>query len=214
MDMSTPPADGNGHHLPLLHNIACQRLRWQIESEEHTSREAVRELTRERYRRAINKALGSDVLYVVHIPEQNCLLIKIRGGIVVDFGDRIAVENGTEKEINAMLRLMQLKEWSCVEFSGSIRFRERASLESVRHHFQVTGYEMPEHVRQQLQHSAPVAPATKAPPRPTGRAIPARVSRARRKAPAPVRNEAVDLVMVESIQHYVEDMLTECPPAI
>lgn len=108
------------------------------------------EVQGERYKRAISRLLKNELLYLNFNPTENCLHIKIRGGMIQDFGDCLVMESGTDREIAAMGKLIGLKKWSSVELSGTSRFREQAMLESLRHGVQVLGCTLPEHLKAKL----------------------------------------------------------------
>jgi hypothetical protein len=195
----TSPLHGAIPPLPSgTRNCAWMRTPW---GEADTQR---REMRGERYRRAIGRLLKDELLYANPNPAEGCLNIKIRGGMIQDFGNFLVMENGTEREIAAMVKLFGLKQWQSVELTGTHRFREQAMLESVRGGVQVLGGAMPEHLKARLAEAKPPARAVEAAV-PAAKKKPARLG-VRPIAAADSDNEAR---MMESVEQYLLDMLAE-----
>lgn len=155
----------------------------------------------ERYKRALSRLLKSELLYLNFNPAENCLHIKIRGGMIQDFGDCLVMESGTDREIAVMGKLIGFKKWPSVELSGTSRFREQATLESFRLGVHVLGCTMPEHLKAKLmgmkQEAAPVLP---------------HVGRKKATAmlhPAVDTDDEAETQIQDSVDQYVLDMLSE-----
>jgi hypothetical protein len=156
----------------------------------------------ERYKRAISRLLKNEVLYLNFNPAENCLNIKIRGGMIQDFGDCLVAESGTDREITVLGKLIGFKKWQSVELTGTSRFREQAMLESLHLGVQVLGCAMPEHLKTKLMGMRQAAPAT--------------VSHLSRKKPATTPaalaaapDEEAEQQIQGSVDQYVLDMLSE-----
>jgi len=158
----------------------------------------------ERYKRAVSRLLKNEVLYLNFNPADNCLNIKIRGGMIQDFGDCLVAESGTDREIAVLGKLIGFKKWQSVELTGTSRFREQAMLESLRLGVQVLGCSMPEHLKAKLMEM-----------RQNVSAPPVTAHHGRRKAalppapPAVTMDDEVEQQIQGSVDQYVRDMLSE-----
>jgi len=190
----SPVASGN-------QNCAWMRAPWGGEDEGmHAEQRA--EVKSDRYQRAVSRLLKGEVLYVKFSEAEECLTIKIRGGMLRDFGDCLVMENGTDREIVCLGKLVGFKQWQSLELSGSNRFREQAMLECMRYGVQVLGCSMPEHLRARLmemkrEQVRPVLPSVREPKQ--------------RPAPKGVESMGKDAEreMLESVEHYILDMLSD-----
>jgi len=178
-------------------NCAWMRAPWG--SEEDALRQKPHGgLQDERYKRAISRLLKNEVLYLNFHPADNCLNIKIRGGMIQDFGDCLVAESGTDREIAVMGKLIGFKKWPSVELTGTSRFREQLMLESLRFGVQVQGCAMPEHLKTKLMEMRQAASAT----------VPHFNRRKSAMAPAVPDDEAEQQIQ-GSVDRYVQDMLSE-----
>lgn len=193
----------SAHHSGTR-NCAWMRAPWGSAGDAAGRNTQRREMSGERYRRAIGRLLKEELLYANPNPDEGCLNIKIRGGMIQDFGDFLVMENGTEREIAAMVKLFGLKQWQSVELTGTHRFREQAMLESVRGGVQVLGAAMPEHLKSRLAGAEQQVQAKEA-ARPAAKKKP---SRLHVRLVEEKDDEAEDR-MVESVEQYLQDMLSE-----
>lgn len=83
------------------------------------------------YQQAMRRVLGADFIYCHVHEEDSCLIVKIRGGLLRDYGDVLAAESGTDKEITSLIKLLPLKGWTSVEAFGTPAFRQRFQKELV-----------------------------------------------------------------------------------
>ncbi len=134
-------------------DCAWLRAPWGGEESGASCHDDLRDLV---YQKAISRGLSDELLYLEFSDRDNCLYLKIRGGMLRDAGDCVAVENGTDREICALVKLLKLKRWHGVELSGSYRFREMAAAENVQNGIQVVGYQMSGHLRHRLPVVDPV----------------------------------------------------------
>lgn len=189
-----PVASGN-------QNCAWMRAPWGEEDDGlHAERRT--EVKSDRYQRAVSRLLKEEVLYVKFSEAEGCLTIKIRGGTMRDFGDCLVMENGTDREIACLGKLVGFKQWQSLELSGSSRFREQAMLECLRYGVQVLGCSMPEHLRARLMEMK------REPARPVLRPVAAPKPRSAPKAAEPLGKDA-EREMLESVEHYILDMLSD-----
>lgn len=187
----TAQASSNGvrQHLPLTDG-------------DEEGRKNARSLLQEgRYRMALARLLKNEVIYVSPSHDEPCLHIKIRGGMLLDYGDFVAVESGTSREISCLAKVLKFKGWQVVELSGSSHFREQALLESTRQGVVVAGYDLPQHLKSKLHdiYSESKLPAV-APVLRKGRRIPLSVES------AGAEDEQKQVTLVEK---YLQEMLAE-----
>jgi len=138
-------------------NCAWLRLPWGGEAERGGP--CRRDLRDSVYQEAVSRGLKDELLYLEFNAKEDCLYLKIRGGMLRDAGDCVAVENGTDREIGALVKLLKLKCWQGVELSGSYRFRELAVAENLQNGIQVVGYQMSGHLRRQTSDASPAPDA-------------------------------------------------------
>lgn len=175
----------------------CAWLREPWGNEEGASRRAAHGgIEDERYRRAVSRLLKNELLYLNFNPAENCLNIKIRGGMIQDFGDCLVAECGTEREIAVLGKLIGFKQWRSVELTGTSRFREQAMLESLNLGVQVLGCSLPEHLKAKLMGLRQASPVP-AHPLPRG------------KTAAAPPDEETEQQIQDSVDQYVLDMLSE-----
>ncbi len=195
---SIAPFNEPSRNAPASSNGARQCLPLADGGDE--ARENARSLLQEgRYRMALARLLKNEVIYVSPSHDEPCLHIKIRGGMLLDYGDYVAVESGTSREIACLAKLLKFKEWPMVELSGSNHFREQALLESTRQGVAVVGYDLPQHLKSKLHdiHNEGELSAT-APALRQGRRIPLSVES--------IGEEDRQVIMVEE---YIQEILAE-----
>ncbi|MBZ0093656.1 MAG: LPD7 domain-containing protein [Burkholderiales bacterium] len=163
-------------------------------------RENARSLLQEgRYRMALARLLKNEVIYVSPSHDEPCLHIKIRGGMLLDYGDYVAVESGTNREISCLAKLLKFKGWQMIELSGSSHFREQALLETTRQGVAVVGYDLPQHLKSKLHdlHSE----SEQVPPAPA--------LRKGRRLPPSVDSAGEEDRQVTAVEEYLQEMLAE-----
>lgn len=187
-------------HISATQNCIWLRAPWGGD-EDGLKRRALREMGEERYRKGLARVLKSELLYLTPNDVEHCLNIKIRGGMLRDFGDYLEVENGTDREVATMVKALRFKGWRTVEVTGSLRFREQALVECLRHGIQVLGCQIPEHTKARLLEQAkPVAAPTLAA---------TAFSPRREPLPELTGEGESEHQMVASVEEYLLDMLAE-----
>lgn len=98
----------------------------------------------ERYASEIEDALARRLAYVKAGKDRITIGLQDENGKpvgkLIDTGDRIAADTGSDAEIQAMIDLAKAKGWKNIKFTGSADFQKRASQAAADAGFEIKGY--------------------------------------------------------------------------
>lgn len=98
----------------------------------------------EHYKAEIDNALARRLAYVKAGDKQIIIGLQDENGRpigkLIDTGDRISADTGSDAEIQAMIDLARVRGWKNIKFTGSADFQKRASQVAADAGFEIKGY--------------------------------------------------------------------------
>lgn len=125
---------------------AIAQNQFSIEADEALERKQKfkAKILEEHYKAEIDNALARRLAYVKAGDKQITIGLQDENGKpvgkLIDTGDRIAADTGSDAEIQAMIDLAKAKGWKNLKFTGSADFQKRASQVAADAGFEIKGY--------------------------------------------------------------------------